>query len=100
MIFRVGDMWHRLMERLGYARFGAHGGDWGSMVTELLGRDRADVVAGIHVTDVPFYHAFQPPKDPSHDEQKYLDAIKSFTTRSVRTMTSRMRARQRGSNRR
>jgi hypothetical protein len=28
-------VWHALMTKtLGYARFGAHGGDWGSTVTE------------------------------------------------------------------
>jgi pimeloyl-ACP methyl ester carboxylesterase len=79
-IFRAGDLWHRLMtERLGYARYGAHGGDWGGMVTELIGRDHADAVIGIHLTDIPFYHAFQRPKDPSHDEKKYLDSIDKFT---------------------
>jgi microsomal epoxide hydrolase len=80
MIFRASDVWHRLMtERLGYTRYGAHGGDWGSLVTELIGRDHADAVVGIHLTDVPFYHAFQPPKDPSGDEKKYLESIAKFS---------------------
>jgi hypothetical protein len=36
-IFRVGDLWHTLMtDVLGYERFAAHGGDWGSTVTEQL----------------------------------------------------------------
>lgn len=79
MIFHVGDVWHRLMtEQLGYERFAAHGGDWGSLVTDLLARDHAESVVGIHLTDVPFYHAFQPPKDPSAKEKKYLEAIQKF----------------------
>jgi microsomal epoxide hydrolase len=52
-IFHIGDIWARLMsEKLGYTRFGAHGGDWGSTVTEQLARDHSDVVAAIHLTDV------------------------------------------------
>src|SRR5271156_5676823 len=36
-LFRVNDLWGRLMkDRLGYQRFGAHGGDWGSTITEQL----------------------------------------------------------------
>lgn len=47
---RVASLWRRLMvDVLGYARFGAQGGDWGSAVTTWLGRDHADVVAGIHL---------------------------------------------------
>jgi microsomal epoxide hydrolase len=78
-IFRAGDVWHRLMtERLGYTRYGAHGGDWGSMVTELIGRDHGDAVVGIHLTDVPFWHSFRKPKDPSAAEKKYLAEIAEF----------------------
>lgn len=79
VIFRVGDMWHELMTNvLGYERFAAHGGDWGSTVTDLLARAHADAVIGIHLTDVPFYHAFTPPSDPSADEKKYLEGIARF----------------------
>jgi microsomal epoxide hydrolase len=36
-VFRVGDLWHTLMtEVLGYERFAAHGGDWGSTVTPRI----------------------------------------------------------------
>src|SRR5215831_2732807 len=38
-IFGVGDLWHSLMtDVLGYDRFAAHGGDWGSTVTVRRGR--------------------------------------------------------------
>lgn len=78
-VFGVGDLWHELMtEHLGYARYGAHGGDWGSTITELLARDHSAEVLGIHLTDVPFMHAYQQPGDPSHAEKKYLDAIQKF----------------------
>lgn len=38
-----------LMADLGYDRYGAQGGDWGSEVTRRLGRIDAEHVAGIHV---------------------------------------------------
>lgn len=47
---RVAALWRTLMTQvLGYERFGAQGGDWGSAVTAWLGRDHADVVAAIHL---------------------------------------------------
>ena len=62
-IFHVGDLWHQLMtDVLGYERFGAHGGDWGSTVTEHLARSHRQSLVGIHLTDVPFWHAFQKPR--------------------------------------
>jgi pimeloyl-ACP methyl ester carboxylesterase len=73
MLFQVPDLWARLMtDVLGYERFGAHGGDWGSTVTEHLARRHADSVAAIHLTDVPFGHIFRKPDDPSSAEKKFF----------------------------
>ena len=70
-VFRVNDFWAQLMtEILGYQRFGAHGGDWGSTITEQLARSHADSVVAIHLTDVPFGHIMQKPDDPSPAEKK------------------------------
>jgi pimeloyl-ACP methyl ester carboxylesterase len=70
-IFEVYDLWASLMtERLGYKQFGAHGGDWGSTVTEQLARSHADSVVAIHMTDVPFWHFFQKPDDASVAERQ------------------------------
>lgn len=35
---RIARAWDELMSRLGYARYGAQGGDWGGAVTTQLGR--------------------------------------------------------------
>jgi pimeloyl-ACP methyl ester carboxylesterase len=70
-MFRIGDMW--VTEKLGYSRFGAHGGDWGSTVAEQLARDHSDVVAAIHLTDVPFGHIFQKPDDLSSAEERFFE---------------------------
>ncbi len=80
-VFHVGDLWHELMRQLGYDRYVDHGGDWGSTITELLARGHAKHVVAIHLTDVPFFHTFQKPDDPSHAEQEYLDSIASFQQR-------------------
>ena len=71
--FHIGDLWHALMtDELGYERYGAHGGDWGSTVTEHLARSHGGAVIGVHLTDVPFWHAFQKPGDPSPAEQSFF----------------------------
>lgn len=46
---RVAAAWAELMRRLGYERYGAQGGDWGSFVTPQLGRIAPDRVVGVHV---------------------------------------------------
>jgi pimeloyl-ACP methyl ester carboxylesterase len=49
-IERIADAWIELMARLGYGRYGAQGGDWGTSVSALIGRRDSDHVAGIHLT--------------------------------------------------
>lgn len=38
------------MDRLGYERFAAQGGDWGSMITSALGTAAPEMLIGIHLT--------------------------------------------------
>jgi len=47
---RIAATWAKLMARLGYARYGAQGGDWGSAVTSSLGAQDPEHCAGIHIT--------------------------------------------------
>jgi pimeloyl-ACP methyl ester carboxylesterase len=46
---RIARAWIELMARLGYDRYGAQGGDWGSFVTTSIGQQDPRHVAGIHV---------------------------------------------------
>lgn len=46
---RMGRAWHELMTRLGYKRYVAQGGDWGSVVTDAMGRQGHPGLLGIHV---------------------------------------------------
>jgi pimeloyl-ACP methyl ester carboxylesterase len=45
---RVARAWVVLMKRLGYERFVAQGGDWGAVVTELMGVQAPPELLGIH----------------------------------------------------
>jgi microsomal epoxide hydrolase len=46
----TAKLWHELMTSvLGYQKFGAQGGDWGSTVTTLLARAFPDSMIGIHL---------------------------------------------------
>ena len=49
---KIADAWALLMQRLGYTRYLAQGGDWGAAVTEALGRQDPDHCAGIHLNFV------------------------------------------------
>jgi epoxide hydrolase len=49
---RVAHAWAELMMRLGYARYGAQGGDTGALVSPELGRIDADHVVGVHVNNL------------------------------------------------
>ena len=46
---RIARAWVELMRRLGYERYGAQGGDTGSVISPLLGRFDAEHVVGVHV---------------------------------------------------
>jgi epoxide hydrolase len=48
-VSRIARAWAELMNRLGYQRYGAQGGDWGAIITPELGRTEPDKVAGVHV---------------------------------------------------
>ena len=37
-VHRIAEAWKMLMARLGYERYGAQGGDWGSMISASSAR--------------------------------------------------------------
>ncbi len=47
---RIALAWTSLMDLLGYPRYGAQGGDWGSSITASLGAQDSEHCAGIHIT--------------------------------------------------
>jgi len=68
---RIAAAWAVPMDRLGYPRYGAHGGDWGSAVTTALGAQDAAHCAGIHIT-LAMQSRPQVAGDPTPEEARAL----------------------------
>jgi pimeloyl-ACP methyl ester carboxylesterase len=78
---RVGQAWAELMHRLGYPRYVAQGGDLGAIVSDVMGRQAPEGLAGIHMTLlVTTLGAATPPPGNTEEERAALDAIATFTT--------------------
>ncbi len=78
---RVAELWARLMtEALGYRRFAAAGGDWGSAVTRSLALAHPDLLVGIHLTDAG-YSSKADQSDLSEAEKQYLSALQQWFMR-------------------
>jgi pimeloyl-ACP methyl ester carboxylesterase len=89
---RIAQAWAELMRRLGYTRFVAQGGDWGAMVTDVMGVQAPPELLGIHVTwpfTVPpdIDRAIQTgaplPSDLSPDEQRACEQLAFFYQHGV-----------------
>jgi len=63
---KIATAWDTLMTRLGYHRFGAQGGDWGSAVTTQIGLNQ-DHCAAIHI-NMPL--GLPPSMDDLTDEEQ------------------------------
>ncbi len=46
---RIAQAWAELMKRLGYTRYVAQGGDWGSPISSAMARQSAAGLLGIHI---------------------------------------------------
>ena len=64
--------WDALMVALGYDRYFAQGGDWGSAVTCAIGGNHADNCAGIHVNMIVGQPDPETMTDLTEAEQAYL----------------------------
>jgi microsomal epoxide hydrolase len=63
---------------LGYARFAAQGGDWGSFVTSRLAYDHPDRLVGIHLNLLPVRRDPKMIANPTAEEQRYLGELEHF----------------------
>ncbi|UKT64490.1 epoxide hydrolase family protein [Pedobacter mucosus] len=76
---KIAELFTKLMTKeLGYKRFVAHGGDWGGGITEQIALYHAESLIGIHLTDIPFEHGMNEPKDATSAEKKYFETIKKW----------------------
>ncbi len=83
---RIGQAWHELMQRLGYTRYVAQGGDVGSQVTDAMGRIGLDGLIGIHTNLLtpalgdPLALSASPPTTEEHDALDQLDTLTASGT--------------------
>ena len=75
---RTADVWAELMSRLGYERFAAQGGDWGSMITAALAAQHPDRLVGIHLTLAVVVPPAETLADLTPDEQSTLDGFAHY----------------------
>jgi pimeloyl-ACP methyl ester carboxylesterase len=78
---RIARAWAALMERLGYTRYVAQGGDVGADVTDAMGRQAPEGLLGIHVNLLAgaLGIADQLPAE-SEEERAALAALNTFRT--------------------
>ena len=74
---RIAAAWATLMQRLGYARYGAQGGDWGSAVTRAIGMHDAAHCAGIHLT-LAMGSKPAPADPPTPEERRALAGLQHY----------------------
>ena len=89
---RIGRAWVALMQRLGYTRFVAQGGDWGGMITDVMGTQAPPELLGIHLTwvfavppdiDKAIQTGSPLPNDLSADERRACDQLSFFYQKGV-----------------
>ena len=74
---RIAQAWGELMNRLGYRRYGAQGGDWGSTITRELGLIVPGHLAGVHL-NMLFPRVRDEPSDLTDQERARLQALRRF----------------------
>jgi pimeloyl-ACP methyl ester carboxylesterase len=88
----IARAWVVLMKRLGYTRFAAQGGDWGAMVTDVMGTQAPPELIGIHLNwpftvppdiDKAAQAGSPPPLGLSADEKYAYDQLDFFYKHGV-----------------
>ena len=76
-VWRIARAFIELMDRLGYARYGAQGGDWGAQVATRIGALDPEHCAAIHL-NMPIADRPADPAPLTDEEQADLAAMRSF----------------------
>ncbi|MGN6173865.1 MAG: epoxide hydrolase family protein [Streptosporangiaceae bacterium] len=77
---RTARAWAELMNRLGYTRYVAQGGDVGAFVTDQMGRQAPDGLLGIHLNLLQTALLGASPPAESDKERAALAALATFNT--------------------
>jgi pimeloyl-ACP methyl ester carboxylesterase len=89
---RIAQAWTTLMQRLGYNKFVAQGGDWGNAVSEIMGLQAPPELLGIHTNmaatvppDISKALAFNetPPDNLSQEEEDAWEQLDFFYKKGV-----------------
>ena len=89
---RIARTWTELMKRLGYTKYVAQGGDWGALITQLMGAQAAPGLLGIHTNmpgavppdiDKAAFAGAPAPSGLSADEHHAYDRLVFFYTRGL-----------------
>lgn len=78
---QIAVAWDALMVALGYPRYFAQGGDWGSAVTCAIGGNHPDHCAGIHVNMIVGQPDPDTMTDLTEDEKAYLARFQWYQTK-------------------
>ena len=77
---KVGEAWATLMGRLGYERWFAQGGDWGAIVTTVMGAQAPRGLAGIHTNMTISRPSAEDKADTSPEVLAALEAGANYNT--------------------
>jgi epoxide hydrolase len=78
-VTRVARAWDSLMGRLGYQRYGAQGGDWGSSISRELGVLLPTRVIGVHLNMLsPYVAAGSEPADLDDRDRERVERLRRF----------------------
>ena len=89
---RIARAWAVLMERLGYTQYVAQGGDWGALITDLMGVQAPPGLLGIHTNmaggvpaeiDKAAFTGAPPPADLSAEERHAYDRLAFFYAKGL-----------------
>jgi pimeloyl-ACP methyl ester carboxylesterase len=89
---RIARAWAELMRRLGYKKYVAQGGDWGALITQLMGAHAPPELLGIHTNmpgtvpvdiDKAAFTGAPAPSGLSGEENHAYDQLKFFYTKGL-----------------
>jgi pimeloyl-ACP methyl ester carboxylesterase len=84
---RIARAWATLMERLGYQRYAAQGGDWGALIVDMMGAQAPKGLIGIHTNmagaippevDAAAFAGAAPPPGLDEEETRSFEHVSFF----------------------
>ena len=84
---RIARAWATLMERLGYPRYAAQGGDWGAIIVDMMGVQAPAGLIGIHTNmacaippeiDAAAFSGAAPPPGLDEEEKRSFEHVSFF----------------------